>query len=669
MFPDSSKRIIATGGKNAYANTLAYTKNIDLTEDGYIKLSAPMARVYSSEDTAAFPLPYDIFVRTDGTYKIVGADEDTYEISLSGLGIVIDSTFAGGTDGIRVVRWVSNSWFLNADNAVYEYDGASASTTYTSRISDVLDFIEIFVSLNSIVGRDADNVNILKQYNSSYADTPSDLTLPANYAITGAAFSNEQMGIITKQRKNQGNAIFATWDGVDTSANRIFPVNDPYILDIAAYRSSWVILTSRGLLLYFNGGGFEELGRLPAYDLEYRVVDFSPTTSIVFGKLIHVDGDRVYVNCFSLPESSKDRKPYHPFYSGGAYCYDPKNGFYHTAAPSYAEYQTESITFASNVGTTSAAHFLETGDEIFSTAASNEIEDSKIYYVIKITSTTFSLAETHADALAGTVLSVTNASYSFNYIRRTDYGIEAVKLQDCGLVRNEKDLSGYTDSGAYPFFLGAKVHPNNLATTRVNVINLAVPIMHNRGYFVMGKYESQSLEDSWHGVAIKYQKLKNGDKIIVKAKTKDAAPTIIGDPTLFATSAYTGESVTWDSAGDNFSTSADLSEVEEGDEVHVFAGPGAGQSAHVKSISGNVDDGFLVVLDEAIRGVVSGRISCVSIDHFKRLGVITSEDTDGVKQLMLDKAGPSMEIKVELRGVGVKVSQVIPIQTPHKLGV
>ena len=668
MFPQSDKRIVVTNGKSAYQGTISFTKNIDLSEDGFIKLAAPLCRVYSSEDTADFNLPYDIFTRTEGTYKILTSGSDTYELSLSNLGVVIDGTFAGGSDGLRVFPWVSNNWFINSAAAVYDYDGSSAAGTYTSRIANDLDFIELFISRNTLVGRDPSNVNVLKQYSAAFANT-TDLTLPANYAITGAAFSNESMGVATKQRKNQGNAIFAVWDGANTSANAIYPVNDPYILDVAAYKNSWIIFTSGGQLLYFNGGGFEEIGRLPMYDLQQRIVDFTPTTSIVFGKLIHVDGDRIYVNCASLPETARSRKPYEPFYSGGAYCYDPKNGFYHTAAPSYSEYEGESITFTSNIGTTSSNHYLETGDEMFSTAASNEIDDSTIYYAIKLTATTFKLATTYANAVAGTAMTITNGAYSLNYVKRYDYGTEILKLVDCGLVRNEKDYSGYMDSGVLPFFLGAKVHPNNLATTRVSVINVAVPVMHNRGYFVMGKYESQSLEDMWQGIAIKYSKLKAQDKIIVKAKTKDQEPIIVGDDTLYATSAYAGQGVTWDGSGTYFATSADLTGAEEGDEVHVFAGPGAGQSAHILTINGNVTDGWEVILDEPIRGIVSGRVSCVTIDKYKKLGTITSDDTDGMKRLTLGTPGPSMQIKVELRGIDVKVSSVIPLRAAHKIAV
>jgi hypothetical protein len=668
MFPQPDKRIAVTNGKKAYAFTLAYTKNIDLSEDGYIKLAPAMCRVYSSEDVADFGLPYDLFSRTEGTYKILGPGEDTYELSLSTLGIVVDGTFAGGSNGLRVVPWVSNEWFINADTAVYSYDGVSASANYTSRIANDLDFIELFVSRNTLVGRDPSAVNVLKQYTSAFGAS-TDLTLPANYAITGAAFSNETMGVATKQQKNQGKAVFATWDGADTSANGFFQVDDPYILDIAAYQSSWVILTSAGRLLVFNGGGFDELGRLPMYDEQSRIVDFTPTSNPVFGKLIHVDGDKIYVNCASLPETSKTRKPYTPHYSGGAYCFDPRNGFYHHHAPSYSPYGAESITFASNIGTTSAAHYMETGDEMLCQTSSNELTAGKTYFVIKLTDTTFSLADTYDQAIALTAKTITNGAYSLFYAKRYDYGIEVLKLVDCGVVRNEKDYSGFTSSGALPFFLGARIHPNNLGTARVSVINIATPLIHNRGYFVTGRFQTGNLQDMYQGVAVKYSKLKQQDKIIVKAKTKECEPIIVGDLTLFD-STYSGESVQWDGSGAYFATSADLTGAEEGDEVHVFAGPGAGQSAHITEINGNVTDGWEVLLDEPIRGTVSGRKSCVSIDKFKKLGVITSEDTEGVKTLKNEAhAGTGMQVKIELRGIDVKVSELIPLKAPHKLAV
>lgn len=671
MFPQPDKKIYVTNGKNAYQGTISHVKNIDLSEDGYIKLAPPQLLVYSSETDGDFGLPYDVFTRTDSNYKI-HTPGNAFELNTTSLAVTEDSgSGSQGSDGVRIFPWVSNNWFVNGSAAVYSYDGSTVNSNYVSRIATALDFIELFISRNTLVGRTASSVNVVNQYRASdYATTgQSALTLPANYAVTGLAFSNELMGVATKQRKNQGNAIFAIWDGADTSANSIYPVNDPYILDVAAYQNSWVIFTSEGRLLYFNGGGFDELGHLANFDLEQRLVDLTPTTSLVFGKILHADGDKIYVNCASLPETSMSRKPYKPFYAGGAYCYDPSHGFYHTASPSYSKYETESVTFGSNVGTTSASHFMETGDEVFVGTTSNELIAGKTYYVIKLTATTFSLANTYDEAFTPTAKSITNGSYSIYYTKRYDYGAEAIKVVDCGLVRNERDYSGYATSGAIPFFVGAKLHPNNLAATRVNAITMAVPVMHNRGYFVMGKWQTGNLQDVYQAVAVKYTKLKNGDKIIVKAKTKDTQPVIVGDQSLFETAAYSGKGALWDGSGTYFTTTEDLTGVEEGDEVHVFAGPGAGQSAHIVTISGNTTDGWEVILDEAIRGTVSGRVSCVSIDKFKKCGVITKDDTEGVKALTVGNPGTSMEVKIELRGIDVRVSEIIPIKQAHQLAL
>src|SRR5690606_27855967 len=139
--------------------------------------------ILSSEDSASFPLPYDLLNRDGGLFKVYGPTDDAYEINMSALGLTVDGTYAGGVDGLRIVSWVGGNWFINADDGIYEYDGASVSTNYTERIDDVLDFIEVFVRRNSLVGRDAGAYNVLKQYDSAFGADP-DLTLPANLIIT-----------------------------------------------------------------------------------------------------------------------------------------------------------------------------------------------------------------------------------------------------------------------------------------------------------------------------------------------------------------------------------------------------------------------------------------------------------------------------------------------------
>jgi hypothetical protein len=660
--PGNDKKLLVTNGKDAYGGTILYTKNIDLSEDGYLKLAAPMCKIVSSEDEATFGLPIDIFSYTEGGFKVV-TDNSMFNFVLAALSVQED-TQGAPHDTTRVVQWVNNDWFLGLED-VYEFDGATGLTVYTSVIAPQLDYIDVFVNRNTLVGAFGDSV--LRQYESDFS-AGTHLILPDNFTITGAAFSNLEMGISTRQGKNRGDSFFFTWDGSTAEANNGYPVNDPYILDVGAYDSSWVIMTSGGEFLYFNGGSFEQLGALPIVDLEIQLISLGPSNSIGFGKIINVDGKKVYVNCASLPEIAANMKPYLPNFSAGAYCYDPKHGFYNLHAPSYSEYREESFTATSNILDLGANHYLETGDEVWSKSSGLGLSARKLYYAIKQTEQKIKLAASYEDALDNTSIAITNGVKSLFFVKRFDYGVEAIRLQDLGLVKKDKAFNGFYDSGALSFFLGAALHPNNVETDRVNVLCAKVPIMSNRGYIVYSRFQTESEEEMWQAIAVKYMKLKPGSSIIVKARVLDQEPIIVGDGSLFDTS-YTGESVTWDANGDYFETEADLTDAVEGYEVHVFDGAGAGQTAHIKTIEYDTTGAvWQVTLDETLRGIVAGNKSCIAITAFEKIGTITSDDDTGMRRLPLGKPAESMDIKLELRGKNVKVKEVMPVTDSYQNG-
>lgn len=663
-FPDDQKQIVVTNGVNSIQGRISYTKNIDLSEKGYIKLSAPMCKIFSSEAAEGgdvdFQVPIDIFAWDNGVYKVI-TDDQAFNFTLSGISLSEDTGFTDWSDTSRVIEWVGGLWHINGASDVQSYTGTTGTTTYAQVINKALDFIELFTNKNTLVGAIA---NVLWQYNTSYANT-TNLTVPANFVITGNAYSNNFMGVITRTTKGQGNAYFFTWDGATTSANSGFPINDPYILAIRAYKSSWILVTSSGQLLYFNGGGFQEIGYLPTFKFEENLISLEPGTEIQFGNLIDVDGDIIYVNCASAPEFSSNMKPYRPGFSGGMYCYDQQVGFYHRSALSYSRYIKENVSVSSDVITSSATHFLKTGDEVWLEADDLGLTGSRVYFAIVQTSTTFRLADTYADALANIPVSITNGTLNgLSWVKRTDFGIETVPLRNLGFVKKVKNYDGFNDSGVTPTFLGGYVKPNNVASDRVSVLNAAVPVMSNRGYFITSKFQTSNLEDVWQSVAVKYQKLSPQSSIIVKAKTKDQEAIVVGDASLFAAGTYTGSLVTWDANGTHFETSFDISEAEVGDEVHVFDGAGAGQSAHITAIT-LVGSIYHVDIDEELRGITSNAKSCVSIDKWKKIGVIES-DENNQKEFALGDFSPTLEVKVELRGVGVRVNEIVIMSSSHQ---
>jgi len=660
--PQNNKQILVTNGKESFQGTIAYTKNIDLDEDGYIKLSPPMVKIYSNETSEGgdvdLDLPLDIFSYDDGAYKVITNDR-AFNFSLTALDFTEDTGLTSWLNTSRVINWNNGNWFVNATN-IYEYDGTNGNATYTSRISGELQYPELFTNKNTLVA--SNGSNLLKQYNTSYANT-TDLTIPANFKISGTAYSNNFMGVITRQSKNQGNAYFFTWDGSTTSANAGYPVNDSFLTTIASYASSWVVMTSSGELLYFNGGGFESLGALPGFYTANDYISLGSGNFITMGKNIDVDGYGIYVNSPSLPEYSQNKKPYKPHVSGGVYFYDRKNGLYHRYSPSYSRYSENTGASLSNVITLST-HFLETGDEIWVDESSLVATSRTIYYAIKVSDTEIKLASSYDNAIAETNITLTDGNIGLYYAERKDFGVDSIRIQDLGLVKKARDYTGFLDTGILPTFMGASIRPNDLTGPRKNVLCALAPQISNRGYVVTGKFQTDSYEDTWQKIGVKYKKLSPQSSIIVKVKTKDEEPLIIGDETLYNDN-YTGESVTWDSSRKNFVTSVDISDYEEGDEVYVFDGAGAGQSAHITNITA---DGA-VTLDEIIRGVTNGAKSCVMLSKYKKLGTIDADCTEGVKHFPLNSTSPSVEVKLELRGIGVTISEILVINKSHKPSV
>lgn len=655
--PQNTKQLIVTNGKNAYQGVISYTKNIDFDEEGVIKLAAPLVSIFSTEAAnggdANLALPVDIYGYNSTDFLVITRDR-SFGFSLDDISFDKLLSVTDFRDGSRVVSWVSNLWFVNA-GAVYSHNG----TAYTSRIAVVLDYIELFTNKNTLVGVPSSAKNTVAQYNSSYS-LVNTLTIPANFEVTGLAYSDNKMGVVTRQLNNEGNAYFFVWDGSGTEATQGIPVNDSYIVSIAAYKSSWVILTSQGQLLYFNGGGFTELATLPVYNFGQQLESLTPGETITLGKNIQVEGDLIYINCASLPEFSIDSQAYNPFFSGGVYCYDPKVGLYHKYAPSYSRYLKETGTSSSNV-ITLGTHFINTGDEIWIDSDDQGLTGGRMYYAIYVSPTTIQLADTYIDAIAGTALTITDGSINIWYVRRKDYGIESIRLTDAGVVKKSTNYSGYSTSALVPFFVGASLRPNDVNSTRTNVLNVIAPNVSNRGYFVTGKFQTDSVDEIWQMVAVKYRKLKPQNSIIVKAKTKDVEPIVLGTTALYNSAAYTGEGATW-TTSTSFYTTGDLSSVERGDEVHIFDGCGAGQSVHISQIQQS-DTGYIVEVDEAIRGFVANARSGVSIDKWKKIGTITANNPFGVATMNVGANSGTLEIKGELRGVGTTVTEIQVIST------
>jgi hypothetical protein len=633
---------------------IAYTRNVSFDEEGYIKQSHPLLRIYDDTQNADFGQVSDILNKGTYEYKII-TDDKIFDLDLSDIALAVDAGAPTSADTTsRITGWGTDSYLINTGGDIYEY--RASNNTWYQRNSDSSNFLSEFPSRATWVSESAGDVN---QYATTELDdsplsttsTGPDLVLPRQFEVTGIAYSNYRVGIATKH-DGQLQAMFFTWDGTSASANTGTPVDAPAILDVIAYKNSWVILTSRGQLLYFNGGGWDNLGDLPPYYFDAVWID--PSGSLQFGKILSTDGDLIYLNIGSQLEADEYDSGILPYFYSGVWCYDPKVGLYHRHTLSYSQVRRENLTPTAGIYTAASAHYLETGDKV--------MRSEDVYYAIKVDATTFKLATTYAKALAGTN-DYTSAS-TFLWVERRDFGQLNWYNNVVGCVKFF-DNAYTSQDGIMPFFAAGTLQKPDLTSdatlcTKFTKFDTISTILYS-------KYKSQEIEDIYNSIIVKFRPLVNSDKIIIKYKTEDTLKqrTIGEAGDASPDTAY----ITWtnDTTFTFPDAYMDASLVQVGDEVEIQSGVGAGQTAHVSSIA--LDSVWTVVLDEPIRGVVANNKSTIMFDNFKKLETIT-KDTIGAPKgqytAKLNKPAKWIQVKIELRGSGITIEDMIINNITHK---
>ena len=659
LIPQKDKKFSQTNLSDTTGN-IWYTKNMNFDEAGYIQLSSRAVSVYSKDEGTywGYPLSIGRYNTTGKAYIVTSGNTDhTYDIDLSNGGLIVsgDSTTGGnrptGSNNNRGVWW-QNKWHVTYNTGMAYNSAGTWTDTGISITTGYAHPLEVFRSRTTLcVG----NKNVVKQYTTAYASSTADLTLPSDYNVTGLAYSGEKMGIATMIDssligQNQ-EAIFATWDGLQTSANSVYPVGSSAILGIKAYKSSWVILTKNGKLLYFNGGGFDTLATLPYFFKKLN------NTIEVYGDIIHVEGDLIYINISGdVYYYGYKQQRFIQNYNGGILCYDPKVGLYHRYSPSISKlYQiTVSGTDTStDILTASGGTIPSTGSPILYGynvgSPIGGLTVGKLYYVIKHNSTTFSLATTYENALNNTKINITSSTTgTFLGLEVTDYGLS--KSTYAHAVTNW----GNQDFNFDHLIFGG--HYDNVSGTPKETLNITIPEFPNRGYFVTPKIESQQIEENAQSLFIKYKPLKDIDSIVIKHKSSD----IMGLPVSLP---QRGTFFTWTSSTVG-TTTADISEAytymqTSGNEceMEIISGAGAGQMPQISSIEYDGST-YTITLSEAVEGVTASNTCGIIIDNWKKFQTITSSDSNGWLQIPITQVSKWHKFKVELRGVKTTIEEL-----------
>jgi hypothetical protein len=363
---------------------------------------------------------------------------------------------------------------------------------------------------------------------------------------------------------------------------------------------------------------------------------------------------------------------------GGILCYDPNIGIYHRYSASISPASMITVTSGNintttNILTKTAGTLPSTGNPIKYTSDKASLigglKTPRIYYIIRHTSTTFSLAETKEDAEAGNKIDLTSTGASNNYF----LGLE---IYDFGQSQEHRSgamaLMGRQSSIYDHLIFSADL--NDFSTTgHYDHINMTVPGFENRGFFVSPKISAAEIEDTLQKLYESYRPLDTNDKLILKYKDTEILGLPVSTPQARSSDrnqcSWTSSTVLTTTADlevakDQFDAGVEL-------ECEIIAGAGAGVMVKISNITESGGT-YTVTLEEDVLGAATGRYCDIIIDNWTLLRTsddnasATTSDTGNYKEFPVALTSSWYQIKGELRGSGTTVRELKMVGTSHK---
>lgn len=647
---------------NDLSGTIYSSRNIDLDEEGYIKLASPTMSVYDTDDDTDFN-DCDAMYASENQIYLNSDEVFAGEIDFNSFANKSSDTNAPSPSVEEDVIYFNGTEVVS-DGSSISYKSSASAWTDISMSGFNTGVPTVMASWESEGVLAVGNDNKVKYVDTSWAVNATELTLPSDYQVSSLITLGSNLYIGTRSKSGAEAMVFVVTTiqvGIDFS----YGVGTFEVFSIKPFKSSIVAMVSNGKLLRFTGGGFEDLAKLPIYKKDLEWADANNDYSVTGNRAMVIDGDLVYVNLSSLIENGKIKQLTN--FHSGVWCYDDANGsFYHRYALTGSKIK-ELLGSSFTVDATANTFTLTSGNLddfvtgmplLFNQGAGTKIEairESKAYYLIKDSSTVFKVATTYANAIAGTAVDLDtagNTSQRFYILKTNDYGMANTDNRLCMAVLNSQL---FNSDYAGRIALAGNISPKNSMTSDLTVMCGTSPYFPNRGYFTTPRLNSAQLQEEYTNVYVKHFPLVDDDKIIIKYKDIDKA----GYP--FSSIQYPNTSdweASWTS-DDTFTTTADLSAVVEGEEIEIISGVGSGHIAFITSISESSGT-YTVELDEAFPFAVSGNEFRFNVDTYKKIGEITAltQDAGGYK-IPIGRKSKFVQVKIEMRGIKIKIEELI----------
>jgi hypothetical protein len=627
---------------------IAQTKNITFDNDGYLKLSnsvrattnsvlqTNIGRVVALSTTVTAPLAGYIAITDNRSF---GMAEDILKEIPTDLGSALNGNGLSNSS-----FWDGEIIWSRNNNVAYYGSGAGSMEISGNFLTSGGDkhVITQFLSKgdNVLAISNLNEVYIIEAFSSSVPTILLTLTIPSDFLITSMVYFNQNLYIGTRNRTGSLAAMYV-WNGTGEAPQQVFEVDSNIIIDLVMWRDSVVALLGNGSLVRFNGGGFDMLDAFPIY-YSNITLPIAKGNTLSRGITMSSHKDKIYINISSSDARTSLNMPH------GIWCFDPQVGLYHRYALSRSTTRTgtvSSVSSGDNEVTIGTSIVPITGTEAFfepdTGATIGGLSADTKYFVIKKSDTVFSLATTKQNALDGVAINITSAgsgTRKFVFFPNADFGsfwnfragsVLPIQFQPLKTQFSNDIMWGGSIYNADTF----------LGSASETFIGSTSDEVESRGYFITPKILNPNILNQTNNFVIKFKPLRNElDKIVIKYRNKDDG-------------VEESEPIEWTSATTFTGMTGEI-----GQEVEILSGKGAGIIGHITSVTGGI------TIDTSYENYVAGDKARAVIRNWTKLAEIDQTTVDNAKgffEVQLDASGKFIQIKVELRGIGVTIEQIL----------
>lgn len=656
--PNQQNRVWNQPNTSDLKGNLFVTKNLTFDRQGYLSLShsprAVITQATSSFNNVAAMIHNDDYGYFVATWDSAFSVDDS---PLSAAPTLIATAGVPATDDETGIDYLGELMVVSQDTDV-DYYSASANTWTDTNITLTNNGQHDVVNMLSLNLLAIANVNTVGMYLNPMTATPTlvtTLTIPSDFEITKMVYFNQNLYIAT-QNISGGLAAMYVWNGQGTAAQQVYKVNSNIIFSLCVHKDAIYALLGNGALMKFTGGSFSLAAGFPMYYLDQSLTDYQ---NISLYKDIMRSNDYVLFINFSNDENNVNALTYQP---DGVWCYDENVGLYHRYSNTIRTpvYQLNIAT--ANVNTTTNQITVTTapvsGTECYyndggGTAIGGLVDEQK-YFVIKIDSTHIQLAETYQDAVAATPVPIDltgtgNAFQDIIFFPNTDFG-QFYAARPTALL----NIDIPTDNRQYgvDILWGTEVYRRDNATD-YGTLMTASDGLSSRGYFISPKIVSTEVTDAYDLLTLKFLPFTDStDKIIIKYRTTDDMRNNIN---------LNNWSITWTSTTTFTTTQTAWADAEVGNEVEILTGAGGGLLAHILSIS-EAAGTYTITLDESFPDYTTNDIGKAVFRNWVKFKTIEYGDSNAEQGFLaehLGLKGQFLQLKVELRGVDIKIIELL----------